>query len=157
MGREMVLSRTAIRSLLKKQNNEQLIFEVLTKLKQGNAKEEPEISNEPMMMCGLKRTQEDMGFESPALNGKKVKINNGLREGNLVNMETQSLKLTQYESSSPLQQENKENNNLIDMLADKFNFWKEGEEEVEKKNFFVDEKEVNVGNVLFNVDDFFSI
>ena len=153
----MVLSRTAIRSLLKKQNNEQLIFEVLTKLKQGNTKEEPEINNEPpMMMCGLKRTQEDMGFESPTGNGKKVKINNGQREGNLVNMETQSLKLTHYESS-PLQQENKESNNLIDMLADKFNFWNEGEEEVEKKNFFVDDKEVNVGNALFNVDDFFSI
>lgn len=151
----MVLSRTAIRSLLKKQNNEQLIFEVLTKLKQGNTKEEPEINNEPIMICGVKRTLEDMGFESPTANSKKIKINNGQREGNLVNLETQSLKLTQYES--PLQQENKEHNNLIDMLADKFNFWKEGEEDVEKKNFFVDEKEVNVGNALFNVDDFFSI
>ena len=155
MGREMVLSRTAIRSLLKKQNNEQLIFEVLTKLKQGNTKEEPEINNETVMMCGLKRTQEDMGFEGPSGNAKKVKINNGLREGSLVGMETQSFKMTEYES--PLQQENKDSNNLIDMLADKFNFWKEGEEEVEKKNFFVDDKKVNVGNALFNVDDFFSI
>ena len=161
MGREMVLSRTAIRSLLKKQNNEQLIFEVLTKLRSScptnfNEKIETFQEMKDLTSSGFKRSQQEMGMESPCLPGKRAKFNTE-HEENLINIETQSLKLTQYDSTPNT--ESKENNNLIDMLADKFGFWKEGEEELEKKGVFSEEKEnVNSGNsnALFNVDDFFS-
>ena len=145
-----MLSRTAIRSLLKKQNNEQLIFEVLSKLRSScptnfNVKIEMFHEMKDLPSLDFKRSQQQMQLENPCLPGKRAKFNPE-HEENLINIEPQTTQ----------NMDNKENNNLINILADKFNFWKESEEEVQKKNFFSEEKENGNLNALFNVDDFFS-
>jgi len=149
MGREMSHSRTAIRSLLMKQNNEELICEVLNKLRSrcpANFTEKIETLNE-MKDCAsivLKRSQQQMGLESACLSGKRYKFNPE-HEKNLINSE---IKLAQKNDSTP-KMENQENNNLIDMLANNFKFLKECEkEEVEQKRFIYES--------IFNVDDFFA-
>ena len=157
MGREMELSRAAIRSLLKKENNEELILKVLSKLRSSssaNINEKIENFNEMegLPSVGFKRSQQQMGLESLGLPWKRAKFNPEDEE-NLIKIETQSLKLTQYDSTVKL--ENKEDNNLIDVLDNKFNFCK-GEEEEEKKNLFCEEKENGKSNALFNVVNFFS-
>ena len=156
MGKEMVLSRTAIRSILKKMNNEQLISEVLNKLR-SNTSMNSEIDNETIepakevkkqnISILSKRNFCKMELDSPSLT-KKIKRN----VENLPVVETNSGSST-YESNS----ENKENSNLLEILADKFNFWKETEEEEKKSTFNEDSDNGNTGNTLFNVDDFFSI
>lgn len=155
MGKEMVLSRTAIRSLLKKQNNEQLIMEVLKKLRSVCYSSE---ESKESLLAGdtIKRSRSQAGIESPSFPIKRNKFSRENDES--LNNETQSVKMTQYEGT-PMIEAN--NNNLIEMLADKFNFWKEGEEDLEKKSLFGfnEEKEPNnnAGSSLFNVDDFFSL
>jgi len=149
MGREMALSRTAIRSLLKKPNNEELIREVLNKLSSKcpmNFNEKIEKFNQMNDLPSVfKRSQQQMGLEIPCLPEKRTKFNPE-HEENFINIE---IKLTQKNDSTP-NMENKETNNLIDMLSDNFQFWKEHEEEVEQKSFFYE------GKSIFNVDNFFS-
>jgi len=151
MGREMSLSCTAIRSLLKKENNEELICEVLNKLRSkcsANFNEKIEKLNEMKVLPSavFKRSQQQMGLESPCLHEKRTKINPE-QEVNLINIE---IKLTQKKDLTQ-NMENKENNNLIDMLADNFKFWKDCEEEVEQKSFFCEGT-----HSIFNFDDFFT-
>ena len=148
-----MLSRTAIRSLLKKQNNEQLIFEVLSKLRSScptnfNVKIEMFHEMKDLPSLDFKRSQQQMQLENPCLPGKRAKFNPE-HEENLINIENQSLKLTHYDSTPKM--ENNENYNLIDILADKFNFWKEDEEVLEKKSLFFEET-----YPIFKVDDFLS-
>jgi len=146
MGREMSLSRTAITSLLKKQNHEELICEVLNKLRSGcpaNFNEKIEKFKE---IKDLKRSQKQIGLKSPYLPGKRAKFNPE-PDANLINID---INLTQKNDSTP-NMENIENNNLIEMLADNFKFWKESEEEVEQKSFLFEGT-----NNIFNVDDFFA-
>ena len=166
MGKEMVLSRTAIRSLLKKMNNEQLIFEVLNKLRSSNPsinfenieqfkehepKEEQEIIKEHIskeQFISAKRIFAKEGLESPLMR-KKIKTN---EETNTPIFETNS--------SGSIETNSKDNNNLLEILNDKFNFWKEIEEETEKKSSFNDDSEKgnsSNGVTIFNVDDFFSL
>jgi len=147
MGKEMSLSRSAIRNLLKKQNNEQLICKVLSKLR-SSCQVEKFHEMKDLTSGSFKRSQQQMGMESPCLTGKRAKFNPE-HEENLINIENQSLKLTHYDSTPKM--ENNENYNLIDILADKFNFWKEDEEVLEKKSLFFEET-----YPIFKVDDFLS-
>jgi len=150
MCRDMSLSRTALRILLKKQNNEELICEVLNNLRSSpaNFNEKIEKFNEMIDLpsADFKRSQQQMGLESPCLPGKRAKFNTE-PEANLINID---IKLTPKNDSTP-NMENIENNNLIEMLADNFKFWKESEEEVEQKSFLFEGT-----NNIFNVDDFFA-
>jgi len=170
----MILSRIAIRSLLKKQNNEELILQVLSKLRpscpnekienfneiEGSAITNEKIENfneineiEDIPSASLKRSQQQIGLESPCSHGKRAKFNTE-QEENLTNIETQSPKLTQYDSTPNT--EYKGNNDFIDLLTNEFNFMKEGEVEEENKNLFCEKKENGNSNAPFNVDDFFS-
>ena len=151
MGMEMSLSRTAIRRVLQKQNNEELICEILNKLRSrrpANFNEKYKKFNDmkDLPSAVLKRSQQQMGLETTSLPKKRAKLNPE-HEENLINIE---IKLTQKNDSTP-NMENKESNNLIDMLADNFKFWKDCEEESEQKSFFHEGT-----NSIFNVDDFFS-
>ena len=150
MGREMSLSRTAIISLLKKQNNEELICKILNKLRSqfpANFNEKIEKFNEMKDIPSVfKRSQQQIGLESPSLPGKRAQFNPE-HEENLISIEK---KYTQKNDSTP-KRENQENNNLIDLLSDNFKLWKEREEEVEQKSFVYEGT-----NSVFNVDDFFA-
>ena len=79
MGREMSHSRTAIRSLLMKQNNEELICEVLNKLRSkcpAKFNEKIEKFNQMKDLPSVfKRSQQQMGLESPCLPGKRAQFN----------------------------------------------------------------------------------
>lgn len=148
MGKELMLSRTAIRNLLKKTNNEQLITDVLNKMR---ATLQPNVLNKTLL---TKRSFEKIFFESPMLR-KKIKpeeepmMSSSLMTGTGMNINEGSLNF-----------ENKENNGgLDDILAEKFN-WKEFIEEPENKekeepeNFTMNHA---TNNGVFNVDDFFSL
>lgn len=148
MGKELMLSRTAIRNLLKKTNNEQLITDVLNKMR---AMLQPNSMNKSLL---TKRSFDKIFFESPLLR-KKIKpeeepmMTSSLLTGAGMNINEGALNF-----------ENKENNGgLDDILAEKFN-WKEFMEEPENKekedvdNFAVSHV-TNSG--VFNVDDFFSL
>jgi len=161
----MVLSRTAIRSLLKKMNNEQLIFEVLNKLrsinpsinfenfeqfKEKEPREDQEIIKEQIskeQFNSEKRSFDKEEMESPLLR-KKIKTN---EENNTPIFESNRTRNT-FETSS------KDNNNLLDILLnDKFYFWKGIDEETEKKSLFNDDPEKgnsSNGVTIFNVDAF---
>lgn len=151
----MVLSRTSIRALLRKMNNEQLIVDVLNKLKLNNTltlKEiiEPLTDPKDMQQTNTsKRVLNKFWIESPALK-KRVRSSE----------EFQQNMLNSFETNNPFEQnftfENKESNNLLDALVDKFNIWKEIEEEPEKRRNGIEEDDQNHMNRLFNVDDFFS-